>query len=125
MGWSLGALNAFNLGWNHPELFATVGAFSPSFWLSSERGDAAAVQRTRLAQGMVEAGHPGSRLRRGTRWWIAAGDREAARRVELSLPDTGVCGGAGLFDAAGSSLGGACCAPPAALLQVGRSPASV
>ena len=54
-----------------------------------------------------------------------AGDREAARRVELSLPDTGVCGGAGLFDAAGSSLGGACCAPPAALLQVGRSPASV
>ena len=76
VGWSLGALNAFNLGWNHPELFATVGAFSPSFWLSSERGDAAAVQRTRLAQGMVEAGHPGSRLRRGTRWWIAAGDRE-------------------------------------------------
>ncbi|NGN65723.1 NAD(P)-binding domain-containing protein [Streptomyces sp. A7024] len=27
-----------------------------------------------------------------------AGDREAAERVELTLPDTGVCGGAGLFD---------------------------
>jgi hypothetical protein len=27
-----------------------------------------------------------------------AGDYEAAARVELSLPDTGVCGGAGLFD---------------------------
>ena len=65
--------------WATKLLFATVGAFSPSFWLSSERGDAAAVQRTRLAQGMVEAGHPGSRLRRGTRWWIAAGDREAWR----------------------------------------------
>ncbi len=28
-----------------------------------------------------------------------AGDREAAERVDLVLPDTGVCGGAGLFDA--------------------------
>ena len=27
-----------------------------------------------------------------------AGDREAAERVELVLPETGVCGGAGLFD---------------------------
>ncbi|GAB2705734.1 FAD-dependent oxidoreductase [Microbacterium marinum] len=50
-----------------------------------------------------------------------AGDREAARRVELVLPDTGVCGGAGLFDASGASLGGACCAPP--VLQIGRAPA--
>ena len=36
-----------------------------------------------------------------------AGDHEAADRVELVLPDTGVCGGAGGFgDDAGS-----CCAP--------------
>ena len=28
-----------------------------------------------------------------------AGDHAAARRVELTLPETGVCGGAGLFDA--------------------------
>ena len=27
-----------------------------------------------------------------------AGDHEAAVRVELTLPETGVCGGAGLFD---------------------------
>jgi thioredoxin reductase len=45
-----------------------------------------------------------------------AGDHEAASRVELTLPETGVCGGAGLFDdpdaatpATGSS--GGCCAP--------------
>ena len=37
-------------------------------------------------------------------------DREAARRVELSLPDTGVCGGAGLFDGEEGG-GGGCCAP--------------
>ena len=38
-----------------------------------------------------------------------AGDREAAERVELVLPDTGVCGGSGTFDAADE--GGGCCAP--------------
>lgn len=54
-----------------------------------------------------------------------AGDHEAARRVELVLPDTGVCGGAGLFDASGASLGGACCVPPAQVLQIGRAPATV
>jgi hypothetical protein len=27
-----------------------------------------------------------------------AGDREAAERVELALPETGVCGGSGVFD---------------------------
>ncbi|HEV8693268.1 MAG TPA: alpha/beta hydrolase-fold protein, partial [Lysobacter sp.] len=59
LGWSLGALNAFNLGWQYPELFARVGAFSPSFWLSAERGDADAVQRTRLAQRMVADGAAG------------------------------------------------------------------
>ncbi|KAA9156425.1 SidA/IucD/PvdA family monooxygenase [Microbacterium lushaniae] len=54
-----------------------------------------------------------------------AGDHEAARRVELALPDTGVCGGAGLFDASGASLGGSCCAVPSQVLQIGRAPASV
>ncbi|WKX22434.1 NAD(P)-binding domain-containing protein [Streptomyces sp. HUAS CX7] len=50
-----------------------------------------------------------------------AGDQEAAERVELTLPETGVCGGAGLFDdpdAAQSSEGGGCCAAPAPL-QIG------
>lgn len=40
-----------------------------------------------------------------------AGDHDAARRVELVLPDTGVCGGAGLFDEPDSASGGGCCGP--------------
>ncbi|KAF3466780.1 NAD(P)-binding domain-containing protein [Streptomyces sp. Tu 3180] len=47
-----------------------------------------------------------------------AGDREAAERVELTLPETGVCGGAGLYDgpdAARGGEGGGCCAAPATL----------
>ncbi|MFF1648849.1 FAD-dependent oxidoreductase [Streptomyces sp. NPDC058240] len=52
-----------------------------------------------------------------------AGDLESADRVELTLPETGVCGGAGLFDdqaadqaaapAADQADGGGCCAAPA------------
>lgn len=45
-----------------------------------------------------------------------AGDKEAAARVDLVLPDTGVCGGAGVFDAPDDeSPGGSCCAPSAAV----------
>jgi hypothetical protein len=39
-----------------------------------------------------------------------AGDLEAAARVELTLPDSGVCGGSGEFDVAPES---GCCAPSA------------
>ncbi|UVS79832.1 NAD(P)-binding domain-containing protein [Actinokineospora sp. UTMC 2448] len=40
-----------------------------------------------------------------------AGDHAAAERVELVLPETGVCGGAGLFDVAEEQPGGCCGAP--------------
>jgi thioredoxin reductase len=39
------------------------------------------------------------------------GDHVAAARVELTLPDTGVCGGAGLFDEPSENTGGGCCSP--------------
>ncbi|MET7911777.1 FAD-dependent oxidoreductase [Streptomyces avermitilis] len=46
-----------------------------------------------------------------------AGDQEAAERVELTLPETGVCGGAGLFDQpqTAEETSGGCCAAPATL----------
>ncbi|WP_405714411.1 NAD(P)-binding domain-containing protein [Streptomyces xanthophaeus] len=56
-----------------------------------------------------------------------AGDREAAERVELTLPETGVCGGAGLFDQpeAAEETGGGCCAAPATLTIGAPAPAPV
>ncbi|MFF5158460.1 NAD(P)-binding domain-containing protein [Streptomyces sp. NPDC000348] len=55
-----------------------------------------------------------------------AGDLDSANRVELTLPETGVCGGAGLFDApdATEADGGGCCAPTPQLVQLG-APAAV
>ncbi|MEU5364036.1 NAD(P)-binding domain-containing protein [Streptomyces sp. NPDC005925] len=57
-----------------------------------------------------------------------AGDTESADRVELTLPETGVCGGAGLFDdpAGAQADGGGCCAPAPALVPLGAGvPAAV
>ncbi|KAA1428735.1 NAD(P)-binding domain-containing protein [Nocardioides antri] len=48
-----------------------------------------------------------------------AGDHEAAARVELVLPDTGVCGGAGVFDEPEGAQGGGCCAPAQEVLTLG------
>ncbi|GAA2328969.1 hypothetical protein GCM10010246_09440 [Streptomyces cuspidosporus] len=50
-----------------------------------------------------------------------AGALEAADRVELTLPEAGVCGGAGLFDtpqADQTSAGGCCDAPEPQLVQL-------
>lgn len=56
-----------------------------------------------------------------------AGDHEAAARVELTLPETGVCGGAGVFDdpdtpAATAESVGCCSAPNPALISLGSRP---
>jgi 2-polyprenyl-6-methoxyphenol hydroxylase-like FAD-dependent oxidoreductase len=56
-----------------------------------------------------------------------SGDQEAAERVELVLPESGVCGGSGLFDradeadeaAAGGGGGGCCAAPVPGTLRIG------
>ena len=44
------------------------------------------------------------------------GDHAAAARVELGLPSTGVCGGAGAFDAS------ACCGSSPVAVELGRTP---
>jgi enterochelin esterase-like enzyme len=51
LGWSLGAANAFNLGWNYPDVFGRVGGFSPSFWLRAKSDDpSTAIVQTLIAQ---------------------------------------------------------------------------
>ncbi|WP_030432889.1 FAD-dependent oxidoreductase [Allokutzneria albata] len=42
-----------------------------------------------------------------------AGDRESAERVELVLPETGVCGGSGVFDEPAANRNSGCCGTPA------------
>lgn len=47
-----------------------------------------------------------------------AGDRESAERVELVLPETGVCGGAGVFDEPEQQAGSGCCGTPQAEVEL-------
>ena len=72
LGWSLGALNAFSIGWQYPETFGRVGAFSPSFWLSERNQDAEAVQASRIAHQLVEE----SQWQPRPRFFFAVGDAE-------------------------------------------------
>lgn len=72
LGWSLGGLNAFNLGWDYPEVFGQVGAFSPSFWLAADRDTPQAVETTRLAQAMVNS----ATQRKPLRFFFAVGGKE-------------------------------------------------
>ncbi|WP_240906258.1 alpha/beta hydrolase-fold protein [Thermomonas sp. HDW16] len=63
LGWSLGALSAFGIGWQSAEMFGDVGAFSPSFWLSADNTNADAVQATRVVHALVDSSPPMSRPR--------------------------------------------------------------
>lgn len=72
LGWSLGGAQALNSGWQYPEVFGRIGAFSPSLWLSADRSDADAVQRTRVAQTMIANGAYHS----GLHAFLAVGDAE-------------------------------------------------
>ena len=58
---------------------------------------------------------------------MLAGDVEAAERIDLVLPDTGVCGGSGLYDDPEGASAGGCCAPAPApgVLTIGRAPISL
>jgi thioredoxin reductase len=48
------------------------------------------------------------------------GDHESAARVELTLPDTGVCGGSGLYDEPDPAVAGGCCGPAVGIRPDGR-----
>ncbi|MBS0200965.1 MAG: esterase family protein [Proteobacteria bacterium] len=72
LGWSLGAINAFSVGWQYPGVFGKVGAFSPSFWLSTDSSDAKVVQATRIAHALIKRVPPP----RDSRFFLDAGDAE-------------------------------------------------
>lgn len=52
-----------------------------------------------------------------------SGDHDAAARVELTLPETGVCGGAGVFDESESAtVGGRGAAPTPQMVTLSARP---
>lgn len=69
MGWSLGGLTAFDLAWNHPEVFGQAGVFSGSFWWHTDNEDVQTMLDSRVAHKMVREGEE----RDGMRFWFETG----------------------------------------------------
>jgi iron(III)-enterobactin esterase len=69
MGCSLGGLMAFDLAWNHPDVFGAVGVFSGSFWWRTAEQDTHARQESRIMHRRVrDTDSPGQ-----LRLWFEAG----------------------------------------------------
>ncbi|MCA9874354.1 MAG: esterase family protein [Anaerolineales bacterium] len=69
LGASLGGLAAFDLAWNYPELFGTVGVFSGAFWWRAGDEETAVPPNRRIAHSLVRQ----SAYRPGFRAWFQAG----------------------------------------------------
>ncbi len=72
MGFSLGGLMAFDLAWQHPDLFGKVGVFSGSFWVRTDNESATTRQNSRIMHKVVRE----SPKRVGLKMWFYAGTKE-------------------------------------------------
>ena len=72
MGFSLGGLMAFDLAWNHPDVFGAVGVFSGSFWWRTDDADTHARQESRIMHRRVRDTESSGCLR----MWFEAGTHD-------------------------------------------------
>lgn len=88
MGFSLGGLQAFDMAWHHPDLFAKVGVFSGSFWWRRKAYEEGYQDHDRIMLDLVARGH-----RQPLKFWLQVGthDENADRDQD------------GLIDAVGDS----------------------
>lgn len=85
-GYSLGGLSAFDIGWNHPELFRKIGAFSGSFWWRSKSYSGGyADDRDRIIHSQVQEDvfKPGLQF-----WFETGGNDERADRNNNGIIDS-------------------------------------
>lgn len=69
-GYSLGGLSAFDIAWNHPELFSKIGVFSGSFWWRSKSYSGGYHDdRDRIAHAQVAH----DEYKPGLQFWFEAG----------------------------------------------------
>jgi len=71
-GYSLGGLSAFDIAWNHPEIFSKVGVFSGSFWWRRKAYEEGYIDNDRIMQAAIRDGH----YKPGMRFWFQAGTHD-------------------------------------------------
>ena len=72
MGVSLGGLSAFDIGWNNPDHFATVGVMAGSFWWRAADDETRIDPGRRIAHSLVRRATAAPSLR----FWFQAGTRD-------------------------------------------------
>ena len=97
-GFSLGGLSAFDIGWNHPEVFQRIGVFSGSLWWRSRAyGEGFDEGKHRIIHNVVRSARSnsgrGAELRSHLKFWFQTGtlDETADRNrngVIDSIDDT-------------------------------------
>ena len=71
-GCSLGGLSAFDIAWNHSDIFSQVGIFSGSLWWRSAPFRIQAPDADRIAHDMVWS----AKKQKALRFWLEAGTRD-------------------------------------------------
>lgn len=71
-GFSLGGLSAFDIVWQHPEVFGKVGVFSGSFWWRSKPVDPADPDAHRIMQDLLSK----DKKRPGLKFWLQTGTED-------------------------------------------------
>lgn len=71
-GYSLGALSAFDIVWENPNLFSKLGAFSGSFWWRSQAFNSDNPDGHRIMHQKIEQ----STKKEGVKFWFQAGTED-------------------------------------------------
>ena len=84
-GFSLGGLTAFDLTWNHPEIFGITGVFSGSFWWRKKDYTAGYTDNDRIMHEIVRK----TKTKPELKCWIQTGtDDEKADRNKNGIIDS-------------------------------------
>jgi enterochelin esterase-like enzyme len=84
MGISLGGLMAFDMAWNHPDVFGAVGVMSGSMWWRTDEKDTHAKQESRIMHRRVRDTEAPGHLKL---WFEAGSDDERADRDHNGVID--------------------------------------
>jgi enterochelin esterase-like enzyme len=84
MGFSLGGLMAFDLAWNHPDVFGAAGVFSGALWWRTDDADTHARQESRIMHRRVRDTEAPGYLRL---WFQAGTDDEEDDRDNNGVID--------------------------------------
>jgi enterochelin esterase-like enzyme len=72
MGFSLGAVSAFDIAWRHADIFATVGAFSGAFWWRKKEAKKDFPDKHRITHKLVSS----TQEKPDLKFWFEAGTQD-------------------------------------------------